>query len=277
MLPPALEPEGYLWIGFCRCWLGNDEEWNSNLRKAEEISEQSGYEIDQRLIQWIKAFMSYERGELAQSRGHNEAWLSFYSERYPNNKDYYKGAYHFLTGLIEIKAGHLETAADVLWRLQSLHKDMSEPRKNWVLFYTQYLSADLALRKGSPDEAISALGEPLYYGPGVFTELNMDTYLIYNLPGVKDVLPRAYEQKGDIDGAIAEYERLINLNHVAGTPRQLIHPLYHYRLAGLYERKGWADKAIEQYEKFLDLWKDADPPRAEVADARERLTKLKID
>ena len=140
-----------------------------------------------------------------------------------------------------------------------------------MAFYIKFLSAELALKAGSPEKAIAAFKEETSYLPELY---NIDIMVIYNLPSMKDILARAYEQKGDIDGAIAAYERLITFDPES-PPRQLIHPKYHYRLAKLYEQKGWKGKAIEHYEKFLDLWKDADSGLPEVADARERLAGLK--
>ncbi|MEE9567431.1 MAG: hypothetical protein V3W17_08045, partial [Desulfobacteria bacterium] len=98
--------------------------------------------------------------------------------------------------------------------------------------------------------------------------------LTYNIPFLRDTLAQFYAQRGDLDKAIAEYEKLVTFDPES-VARRLIHPLYHYRLAVLYEAKGWEGKAIDHYEKFLFLWKDADPGLAEVEDAKKRLAGLK--
>ena len=121
------------------------------------------------------------------------------------------------------------------------------------------------------DEAIEA-GREVEFGG--LDSVNTGDVARYNTPFLKDVLARAYWKKGDLDKAVAEYERLTTIDPKSRL-RMLIPPLYHYRFGRVLEEKGERERAVLEYGKFLKYWADADPRFVELKDARIRLAKLK--
>lgn len=263
----------YLWKGFYRYWLGSLENSLSDLRRAEELAEAVKDEYGLAFINWLKIWIYYDQEKYGLSLKHNENWLDSFIKQYPEYKQFYKAIYRFVLGSIEFKKGSIDSAKKRLTEMKSFFPDITTfYSKEVAKFYSNLLQSEIFLAEGDPNKAISIFEKATgLRPPGLqYTE----QIIFYNTPFLKDVLARAYRQKGEIDKAISEYERLITFDPERES-RFLIHPKYHYRLAGLYEEKGWGGKAIEHLEKSLDLWKDADSGIAEVENARKRLSGLK--
>jgi tetratricopeptide (TPR) repeat protein len=170
----------------------------------------------------------------------------------------------------EILAGRLSSE-----NLKILVLDMTPFLPN-VITYSRFLAdrlrAELLLKEGSAMEAIDLCNKmTMPWTPPI--NLAYDT-IRYNLDVPRGLRAQAYEKAGNVDEAIAEYERILTFNP-ENPDRRLTDPLCHYRLAKLYEKKGEQKKARARYERFLELWKDADPGQLEVEDAKARLTALK--
>jgi len=141
--------------------------------------------------------------------------------------------------------------------------------KAYVSFLHDLLKGEILLTEGSVDKAIDVMEKASLPGRPPLIQ----TIIGFSVPFMKDVLARAYKEKGQIDKAIAEYERLMTIRPEQGR-WTLIHPRYHYQLGKLYDDKGLKDKARKQFQKFLEIWKDADPGLPEVEDAKKRLAGL---
>jgi tetratricopeptide (TPR) repeat protein len=264
---------GYLWKGFYFAWLGRLNESFDYMTQAQEIVESYGATGQKFYIEAIKSLISWEMGQIELSRKLNESWYPVYMELYSQARFYYKAKYVVNLGLIDLKEENLESAKLRLSEEESLFAKISNPQhKRWVRYYFNILEGEIFLAEGLFDKAIDLFTQEQSIPPPALEYVTSMVY--YNLPFTVDILARAYQQIGELDKAIQEYERLITFDPTSEN-RRLIHPLYYYRLALLYEQKDWKGKAIEHYEKFLTLWKDADPGIDEVEVARKRLAGLK--
>ena len=267
---PGEKADGYIWRRFYRYWLGNSDSFLEDIGKAITLADSVGNELKKARANWLLAWIYYDRGELELSRKHLKSWYDISVQRSPASKPDYSISYNFLLGLIDLKAGRVNEAKSRLGEIKSSLAKISSSKET-AEFKHELLRAEIFLAEGSSEMALTACKKiSLLRFPGWSDKLDP---LVYNLPFIRDTRARIYKQKGKLDDAIAEYERLITFDPESAD-RRLIHPKYHFWLANLYEEKGWKGKAIEHYRKFLDFWQDADPGIKEVEAARKRLAGL---
>ena len=226
-------------------------------------------------IPYTKVYMGFlyaDRGEFDKARNAFQGWMDYVAKNYPVYLNNFKAYQGFALGLTELKQGRLEAAKARLTEFEALIPKLADPAdKEEYALYDYLLGVEIALTENSIEQAVS-IGEKIKFLG--LRSVNIGNVFGYNIPFQKDVLARAYWKKGNLDKAIAEYERLTTIDP-KNRLRMLIHPLYHYRFGRVLEEKGEKGKALLQYEKFLKYWADADPRFVELKDARARLARLK--
>jgi serine/threonine protein kinase/Tfp pilus assembly protein PilF len=263
---------GHFGKGFYHYWLGNLELCLDEFQTAADQAENIGNEPMRARIEAMKGWVYYDRGDFEPSRQHFKNWLELMKEQVPQFEQFF-GAFHLIDlGFLDLKQGQIDSAKSKVKKIESILPDIAPEIKESIKYTYDILRAEILLSEGSTKQAIE-IAQTI---SGLIFNLSArpDENILYNMPFYKDVLARAYVANGELDKAIAEYEKLTTFDpQMKG--RYLIHPVYHYRLAKLHQEKGWEGKAIEQYEKFLDIWKNADPGLPELEDARKKLADLK--
>jgi len=202
-----------------------------------------------------------------------ETLFDFQKKRDPAGIPYYAIRHLFYLGLMDLEKGQKDSAVAKVEEMETHLPQFRQGSRDHLrsVYFYDLLKAEVLLAEGSEDDAIAVWEKAV---PETLTSISGYEAYYTNFPLIRDVMPRAYQRKGELDKAISEYEKLITFDPDSES-RILVHPVYHFRLAKLYEQKGWEGKAIEHYEKFLELWKDADLGTAEVEKAKNRLAGLK--
>jgi tetratricopeptide (TPR) repeat protein len=125
-----------------------------------------------------------------------------------------------------------------------------------VIGYT--VDAEIALREGKPEAALYALRRLKQHA--------MPFGSLYDIV-YREQLARCHLMDGRLEDAAAVHEEMTG---VYGG-----HALSYYELGRIYEEMGRTGDAARSTERFLEMWSKADEGLPQLADARERVTRLR--
>jgi creatinine amidohydrolase len=159
-----------------------------------------------------------------------------------------------LAGLALVKSGRLLNAAE---RLRVIGDAIRKPEYISQLRRFYHLNGEILLQLKRPEDAI----------------INFRATIgIYDHPLYRESLARALWQSGDINGAIAELEKLVALTD-ARRDVPIHYVKAHFQLGQLYELVGDQDRAQDWYKRFLHFWNTSDRDLEEIQIARKKIAK----
>jgi tetratricopeptide (TPR) repeat protein len=227
--------------------------------------------IAERLTNWLRAWIYLDRSDIPESVSwYNQSYQSRielnpqYLTNFQADRAYYKG-------LIYLSKSEIDSAKLMLQELDQLLPNVTPNAMERMEYRHDVLNARILLAENLLEDAEDAYRTIRRTEIPFQFRLNM---LVQNFPFMQDDLAQAYQKNGNIDKAIAEYEKLIRFDPSSKDWR-LRNPRYHYRLGLLYEQKGWKEKAAQAYQKFLDICVLGDKNNPEIIDASRRLAVLK--
>jgi eukaryotic-like serine/threonine-protein kinase len=204
---------------------------------------------------FIKAQIYEEKKNMGLALNETEIGIEILKKVTPsdpvNMRDYYAN--------LLAESGKIKEAEEIA---RALKKDIEE--KNPTMMYSYWLALGaIEQAKGNTSIAVNYQEKADKESPTPLFQ-------------VRFFLGKIYLESGKIGEAVAELEKALSRydNVRAGSPIGAVKAYYLLGLA--YEKSGWNNKAIEKYEEFLDIWKNADPGIPEVADAKERVRKLRV-
>ncbi len=270
----SVQSLGYWWKAIFNYVLGKREQAGVEMERVRVAWESIGDAYGTALAKLVQANFYLERGEFDAAVKRFSEYQKDAKEALPQLEWLIPVENSLWLGFVEWKRGQTREAKQRVDEIRSLMAGFPGNQRNLYLQLQKnyrILQAEIMLSEGKADEAISFMEKEFALNIPIFNPAYARTFTWYNFPLDQDVLARAHQKMGNLDGAIDEYKKLVTFDP-ASQDRRMHNPIYHYRAAKLYEQKSLKEEARREYTRFLELWKDADPGIPELVDAKKRLT-----
>ncbi|UCE41841.1 MAG: protein kinase [Candidatus Aminicenantes bacterium] len=267
----SLRAQGHLWKGYYFYLQGKLERSLQEVDRAEELAKAAD---NWRMVDVAfrsRIWSCYDWEQIERFQEYAQARYEYRTDNEYGTPEENTLINTFYMGMLDVRRGQLELAKTKLSEIKSILAELDEDKRKANEATDYVLSRSIFLAEGLADKALETHKK---VEQRVLTFRNFYSFIYTNLPYRIDFPAQVFQSEGNLDEAIAEYEKMTTFDPEAVISRPLIHPFGHLRLAKLYELKGLIDKAIEQYELALSYWQDADPGLAPVNDARTSLARL---
>lgn len=250
LVKPETRENGLRSLAFLDLYLGKYASAKSRCEQSLEILKASNAPLSLARIHLLLAIVAEGQGDVKRQRENLDAALA--GLQVIQEKVSMGG----LLGDAFVRAGALDKAE----KIAQLISPLADPHNPEHMGYVHLLEGEIASGRRANDRAIELLKQS--------DKENQTAYSVY-------ALAHAYHQAGQIDDAIAMFERTLqppNLS-ISWEPQQLWLEA-RYTLAMDYSSRGEKQKARDTLGALLNLWKDADPNLPLLKQAKAEYAKL---
>ncbi len=214
-LSPERQAQALLWKGFYLYWLGRFSQSLEALRQAQE----AGQTVDHRnkgAVPLLMFKLYYDKGEYELAERSAQTFVDYQNKARRGSNAINIANAHFLSGLCDLREGQFEYAKSKLEEMKILLQDVAGGEKESLAENISLLQMEINLAEGAIEGALSYLEQNDSYVAkrsslgDLISGFSLITLIYNNWTQFREGLARAYEKKGDLDRAIAEYERLIS-------------------------------------------------------------------
>jgi eukaryotic-like serine/threonine-protein kinase len=247
---PETKENGLRSLAFLHLYHGRYASAQSRFEQSLDLMKAKGSRLSVARLYLLLAIVAGGKGDAKRQRQNLDAALA--SLKVIQEKVVF-GA---MLGDAYARAGFADPAQKIAAVITPLADQLSPEQMG----YMHLLEGDIAVATGKHDHAIELL-----------TQSQKENATGFSI----EAIAHAYQQSGDVDKAIASYEKMFNLaDRSLGWEPQQRWLEARYTLALDYSSRGDKQRARETLATLLNLWKDADPSLPLLKQAKAEYAKL---